>query len=112
VTVFAAGTGSLLRGLYEPYLSTSARMDLTQAQAFLNMLARKSGGEAWFPRFESAYPDIARTVFLTLQHQYRLVYESALPRDRKFHRLRVEAFQIIDDRRRDFRVRVREGWRR
>lgn len=112
VTVFAAGAGSMLRGMYEPYLNATARLDLTQAEAFLNMLARKSGGQAWFPRFETAYPDIARAAFLTLEHQYRLVYESALPRDRKFHRLRVEAFQIADDRRRDFRVRVREGWRR
>ncbi len=112
VTVFAAGAGSSLRGTYEPYLATTARMDLLQAEAFLNMLARKSGGQAWFPKFETAYRDIARAVFTTLANQYRLVYETTLPRDRKFHRLRVEAFQITDDKRRDFRVRVREGWRR
>jgi len=112
VTVFAAAAGSMLRGMYEPYLGNTARMDLTRAEAFLNLLARKSGGQAWLPRFESAYPDIARAVFLTLQHQYRLVYESSLPRDGKFHRLRVEAFQLAGDRRRDFRVRVRDGWRR
>jgi hypothetical protein len=76
------------------------------------MLARKSGGQAWFPKFETAYRDIARAVFLTLQHQYRLVYESALPRDRKFHQIRVEAFRLSNDRRQDFKVRVREGWRR
>lgn len=112
VTVFAAGAGSSLRGMYEPYLGTTARMDLVQAEAFLNMLARKSGGQAWFPKFETAYRDVARAVFTTLENQYRLVYETSLPRDRKFHRLRVEAFQITDDKRRDFRVRVREGWRR
>jgi VWFA-related protein len=112
VTVFAAGAGSSLRGMYEPYLGTTARLDLTQAEAFLNMLARKSGGQAWFPKFETAYRDIARTVFLMLENQYRLVYETSLPRDRKFHRLRVEAYQISDDKRKDFRVRVREGWRR
>ncbi|MGB9605937.1 MAG: VWA domain-containing protein [Bryobacteraceae bacterium] len=112
VTVFAAGAGSLLRGMYEPYLSTTSRMDLVQCEAFLNMLARKSGGQAWFPKFETAYRDIARAVYATLENQYRLVYETSLPRDCKFHRLRVEAFQIVDDKRRDFRVRVREGWRR
>lgn len=112
VTVFVAGTGSSLRGIYEPYLGTRARMDLVQAEAFLNMLARKSGGQAWFPKFETAYRDIARAVFLTLQHQYRLVYEPALPKDGKFHPLRVEAFRLIDDKRHDYRVRVREGWRR
>ncbi len=112
VTVFAAGAGSSLRGIYEPNLATTARMDLVQAEAFLNMLARKSGGQAWFPKFETAYRDVARAVFTTLENQYRLVKETSLPRDRKFHRLRVEAFQIADDKPRDFRVRVPEGWRR
>jgi len=112
VTIFAAGAGSSLRGIYEPYLGSTSRLNLIQAESFLNMLARKSGGQAWFPKFETAYRDIARAVFLTLQHQYRLVYESALPRDRKFHQIRVEAFRLSNDRRQDFKVRVREGWRR
>lgn len=111
VTVFALGAGSLLRGQYDPYLGSAARMELLQAEAFLNMLAKKSGGQAFFPRFETAYRDIAKGVIATLQFQYRLLYDSHVRPDNKFHRLKLEAFQIIDDKRRDFTVRVREGWR-
>ncbi|GAB4111074.1 MAG: hypothetical protein Kow001_12240 [Acidobacteriota bacterium] len=110
-TVFAIGAGSLLRGMYEPYLGSVARMELLQAEAFFNMLARKSGGQAFFPRFEAAYLDIARSVIATLQFQYRLQYESGVRPDNKFHRLKLEAFQMTDGKRRDFKVRVREGWR-
>lgn len=111
VTVFAMGAGTLLRGQYDMYLDTFSRMSLNQAEAFFQMLASKSGGQAYFPRFETAYQSIARGILATLQFQYRMLYESRLRPDNKFHRLKVEAFQIINDRRRDFRVRVREGWR-
>ena len=47
----------------------------------------------------------------TLAHQYRLVYESRIPDDGKFHKIKLEAFQVIEDQRNDFRVRVRDGWR-
>jgi VWFA-related protein len=110
-TVFVIGAGTLLRGQYDVYLDEGARMELVRAEAFLNMLAKKSGGQAFFPRFESAYQDIAKGVVATLQFQYRLSYESRVRPDKKFHRLKLEAFQIADDKRRDFSVRVREGWR-
>jgi VWFA-related protein len=111
VTIFALGAGSLLRGQYDPYLGSGARMELIQAEAFLNMLAKKSGGQAFFPRFETAYRDITKGVVATLQFQYRMLYESRVRPDNKFHRLKLEAFQIVEDKRRDFSVRVREGWR-
>jgi len=112
VTVFGIAAGTLLRGQYDAYLGTGARMELTQAEAFFRMLADKSGGQAFFPRFETAYRDIMQNVFLTLQHQYRMVYESRTPADKKFHRLKLEAFQLTGDKRKDYKVRVREGWRR
>jgi len=111
VVVYAIGVGSLLRGYYEPYLTDISRMNLVQAEAFLQMLARKTGGEAWFPRFEAAFVDVMRGIMQSLQFQYKLVYESDLPDDGKFHRIRLEAFQIQDDRKKTFKVRVREGWR-
>jgi VWFA-related protein len=111
VVVFAIGAGSLLRGQYDAYLGASARMQLTQAEAFFQMLAKKSGGQAFFPRFETAYRDVARSVLTMLQLQYKMVYESRIRSDNKFHRLKLEAFQVQDDKRKDYTVRVREGWR-
>lgn len=75
------------------------------------MLADKSGGQAWFPKLEGAYPDIMKGIMQDLAKQYRLEYESRAPAGHKFHNIRVEAFRILDDQRQDFKVRAREGWR-
>ena len=111
VLVYGVGAGSMLRGQYEPYLGSSARMDLLRAEAFLRMLADKSGGQAWFPRFEAAFQGVLQGVMQMLQFQYKMVYASQIPADGKFHKIKVEAFRVVDDERHDYKVRVREGWR-
>lgn len=110
LNIFVMGAGTLLRGQYESYLDEVSRMNLLQSEAFLNMLAKKTGGQAFFPRFETAYRDIARTIFTMLDSQYRLQYESRAKPDSRFHRLRVEAVDPRDARK-QYTVRVREGWR-
>ena len=110
VVVYGVGAGAQLPTRYEPYQSAVARMSLLQAEAFLQMLAERSGGQAWFPRFEAAFPDVMNGIMQNLAFQYRLVYVPVAS-EGKFRKIKVEAFQIVDDRRRDFLVRVREGWR-
>jgi VWFA-related protein len=111
VVVYGVGAGSQLQTRYEPYQSSTGRLTILQAEAFVQMLAKKSGGQAWFPRFEAAFPDVIKGIMQNLAFQYRLVYEPAAGSDGKFRKIKVEAFQIVDDERRDFKVRVREGWR-
>ena len=111
VLVYGVGAGSMLRGQYEPYLGSSARMDLLRAEALLKMLADKSGGQAWFPRFEAAFQDVLEGVMQMLKFQYKMVYESQIPSDGRFHKIQVEAFRVVEDERHDYKVRVREGWR-
>ena len=111
VTIYCVAAGSAYRGMYEPYLGTMARMNLLEGRAFLQMLADKSGGQAWFPNEEGAYQDIMKGIVQSLQNQYRLVYNLQIPQDGKFHKLKVEAFQVVNDHRKDFKVRVRDGWR-
>lgn len=103
VTVYAVGAGSNLRGRYDAYLSSGAQMRLRQSQTFMQMLADESGGEAWFPRFEQAFPDVMRGVLQDIAAQYRLVYSAQAPSDGKLHEVKVEAFQIVNDKRQDFR---------
>ena len=111
VTVYGVGAGSLLRGRYEHSLSTAARMQLTQSQAFMQMLANESGGETWFPKFESAFAGVMKGVMQSIESQYRLVYTPQTPADQKFHKVTVEAFHIVNDKRQNFKVRARAGWR-
>ena len=110
VTVFGLGVGSLLRGIYNAYLTSSDRMNLVQAEAFMRMLADKSGGQAWFPRFETAFPDVMRGVVQTLQHQYRLVYTPTIVRDGKFHKIKLRVVSGLPDLHK-VKVRIRQGWR-
>lgn len=111
VVVFVAGAGSAFRGAYEGYLGTSARMSMLQSQAFLQMLAEKSGGFAWFPNQLSAFPDVIQGAMQSVETQYRLVYQSPLRVSGKVHKIKVEAFRIVNDKREDFKVLVRSGWR-
>ena len=111
VTIFAAGTGSMLRTSQEPYLDAASRLTLFQAQAFLQMLAGKSGGFAWFPMHSQGFPDVMQGVMQSIAAQYRLVYDTTALGSGKFHKIKVEAFRVVNDKREDFKVLVREGWR-
>ena len=111
VTVFVAGTGSAFRSSYDMYLDSSSRMTLHQAQAFLRMLADKSGGFAWFPSFSTAFPNVMNGIMQSVATQYRLVYDTPVRGSGKLHKIKVEAFRIVNDKREDFKVLVREGWR-
>ncbi|HEX6894583.1 MAG TPA: VWA domain-containing protein [Bryobacteraceae bacterium] len=111
VTVFVAGIGSAFRSSYEVYLDSSSRMTLSQAQSFLRMLADKSGGFAWFPSSPSAFPSVMNGIMQSIATQYRLVYDTPVRGAGKLHKIKVEAFRIVNDKREDFKVLVREGWR-
>jgi hypothetical protein len=84
VTIFAAGLESLFRGSSSPFLSSPGSLRLSQATAFLQMLARKTGGFAWFPYQASAFPDVIAGVLQSIATQYRLVYQSPPPSANKF----------------------------
>lgn len=111
VTIFVAGVGSAFRTSYDAYLDSSSRLSFLQAQAFLRMLADKSGGFAWFPNHFNAFPDVMQGIMQSIATQYRLVYDTTARGSGKFHKIKVEAFRVVNDKREDFKVLVREGWR-
>jgi VWFA-related protein len=69
-------------------------MDSLQAMNALNSIARFSGGEAFFPRFEGALPGIYQQIAGQLRRQYSLGF---IPTDStkngKYHKLDV---QVVD----------------
>ncbi len=111
VTIFGIGLGSMLRGAYQPYLSDMQQMDVLMAENFLRMLSDESGGESYLPDEEGAYPDAMKGIVQTLAYQYRLVYFPEVTENDKLHKIEVQAFQMTDDKRKDFKVRVRKGFR-
>lgn len=104
VTIFAAGLGSVLRTRYYG-------MDIYRAQAFLRMLASKSGGFAWFPNHFAGFPDVMEGIMQSIAAQYRLTYDAPLARAGKFQKIKVEASGVLKGKRENFKVLVREGWR-
>lgn len=90
----------------------STEMDLLSARSFLTMLSGKSGGDVWFPDFETVFHNAIEGVMQDLATQYKLVVKGAIPSDGRLHKIKVEAFTITNDKRKNFNVRVREGVRR
>jgi hypothetical protein len=86
-------------------------MNLMQAHAFLQMLADKTGGFAWFPKQFNAFPEVMQGIMQSVATQYRLVYDAPPGGSGKFQKIKVEAFPVVNDKREDFTVLVREGWR-
>lgn len=62
-----------------------------QAKSSLTTFSERTGGIAYFPRFEGELPDIFRSVAGYLRSEYTLSFRPPLAaRDGRFHRLKVE----------------------
>jgi hypothetical protein len=75
------------------------------------MLADKSGGFARFPNDVAAFTSLMREVMKSITMQYRIVYDTKARGSGKPSKLKVEAFSVVNYKRDDLNVRVREGWR-
>ena len=62
-----------------------------QTKSSLTTFSERTGGIAYFPRFEGELPDIFRSVAGYLRNEYSLSFRPPLAsRDGRFHRLKVE----------------------
>ncbi|MDE3180274.1 MAG: VWA domain-containing protein [Acidobacteriota bacterium] len=62
-----------------------------QARNALNYIAKYSGGQAYFPRFEGELPGIYQQIGEQLRSQYSLGYTPTNPeKDGKYHKLKVD----------------------
>ena len=119
VTIFCVGIAE------QDYLMAELRgggssIAYLQMKNQLQTFATRTGGFAWFPRFEGELPSIFRSVGDTLRNQYAISFSPARQfRDGKYHKLKVEVIgsdglplKITDDkgRSRKLRVYAREGY--
>jgi len=93
VTIFCLGVA---RDFFEyrdarGYYGGPGRLSYYQAENQLRAFAQKTGGRAWFPRFDGELPGIFREVAASLRNQYSLGYTPAnKARDGKFRKIKVE----------------------
>ena len=85
--------------------------DLASGQMFLESMSRQSGGEFFCPNCEVGYKTAVEEILESLERFYRVSYARQAAPSSGFAKLRVEAFRIEDDERRDYRVVARPGWR-
>jgi VWFA-related protein len=73
-----------------------------QARNALNTIAKYSGGQAYFPRFEGELPSIFEQISGQLRLQYGLGFVPTNPaKDGKFHKLKVD---LVDDQGNPLRI--------
>jgi VWFA-related protein len=78
-----------------------------QAQNALNTIAKYSGGQAYFPRFEGELPGIYQQIAGQLRTQYSLGFvPTNTSRDGKFHKLKIE---VVDDQGNPLRIVNEKG---
>ncbi len=95
-------------------------IDTLQARNALTTIAKYTGGQAYFPRFEGEIPGIYQQVAGQLRMQYSLGFvPTNTSKDGKFHKLKVELvddqgnpLRIVDQKGKPvkFRVVAREGY--
>lgn len=118
VTIFSIGIAE------QEYLAAEMRggshVGYLQMKNQLQTFATRTGGFAWFPRFEGELPDLFRSVAGTLRNQYALSFSpSKEQRDGRYHKLKVEVIgtdglplKVKDDKGKSRKVTVyaREGY--
>ena len=78
-----------------------------QAQNALNTIAKYTGGQAYFPRFEAELPGIYQQIAGQLRTQYSLGFvPTNNARDGKFHKLKIE---VVDDQGNPLRIVNEKG---
>lgn len=82
-------------------------IDSLQARNALTTIAKYTGGQAYFPRFETELPGIYQQIAGQLRLQYSLGFVPTNPaKDGKFHKLKVE---LVDDQGNPLRIVDQKG---
>ena len=95
--IYPVSIGQNMRLRYEDRFSDSTRLDFYHADVVLREFANYTGGEAFFPRFETEFSSIFQTIASLLRNQYSLGYISTNPKmDGKLRKIKVEVSADVD----------------
>ncbi|HEY0309381.1 MAG TPA: VWA domain-containing protein [Acidobacteriaceae bacterium] len=97
VTIYAVGTGQFAREMTDGYgrMGPISRMDYLQADNQMKTFAQITGGQAFFPLFQGALPDVFRAINQQMRSEYIVTYKPTnMALDGTYRKLHVE---LVDD---------------
>jgi VWFA-related protein len=112
-TIFCVGMGQYALTYFDShgYLGPIDRLTFLQGENQLKTFSSRTGGKAWFPRWQAEYAGIMQQVGVELRNQYSLAYQSTNPnKDGKFRKIKVE---VVDENGvlvKNLNVRAKEGY--
>ncbi|ADV82307.1 VWA domain-containing protein [Terriglobus saanensis] len=123
VTIFAIGTGQLVRELADSRgrMGGIARMDYLQADNQMKTFAQMTGGQAYFPLFQGALPDVFSQINQSIRNQYVVSYRpSNIKQDGTYRKIKVELvdnegkpLRMVDEKQKNLKYAViaRDGYK-
>lgn len=112
-TIYCVGMGQFAltyfdsRGMMGPI----DRMTFLQGENQLKTFASRTGGKAWFPRWQAEYLNIMQQVGVSLRNQYSLGYQSTNPnKDGKFRKIKVDVVDENGVTVKNLTVQAKEGY--
>ncbi len=129
ITIFAIGTGQYVRqftdcprtGIDVINRCSDVRLDYLQADNQMNTIAHMTGGQAFFPRFQAAFPEVFADIAQSIRNQYVLAYHpSNAKQDGSYRKIKVELtdgeghpLKVHDQKGKDVKyvVVAREGYK-
>ena len=99
-SIYAIGLGQWYRAYADArgWISQSANLDFLMGDNRLRSFADLTGGQAYFPRFNTELPAIFNNISRLLRSQYSIGYASSnTSRDGKFRKIQVEVQTDLKD---------------
>jgi len=109
VTIFSVGTGQFAREITDGYgrMGPITRMDYLQADNQMKTFAQMTGGQAFFPLFQGALPDVFRAINQQMRSEYVVTYKPTnMALDGTYRKLHVE---LIDEEGHPLRMKDEKG---
>jgi VWFA-related protein len=112
-TIYCVGMGQYALTYFDShgYLGPIDRLTFLQGENQLKTFASRTGGKAWFPRWQAEYQNIMQQVGVELRNQYSLAYQSTNPnKNGKFRKIKVEVVDEYGVLVKNLNVRAKEGY--
>jgi VWFA-related protein len=113
IYAISLGQSFRLRAEAMGLISASLNMELLMADNRLRSFADFTGGQAWFPRFDTELPSIFKDISQMLRSQYSIAYVSSnTKKDGKYRKIRIEVNADISRKGKPVKLKVlaRKGY--